>query len=216
MKPTTLSLLSLFLTTTSAIPNVTPIPLPTDTCVHWPSWINSRPSDTTGSLALVVSSSEDATIEGDLGQPFTTSFNGNNTAGHRDYVGITLLNTRFAAKAFYRCNNGHLVTHRIEPLRISASQNAHLVLNGEANEGKGWESYQPQVYRHVVDGKQVDGLFLGAMNKTTWGFTYRDSEGCAGRNGWWEMRLLDVPHRGGAEWVREVMFKGFIKVVSWP
>lgn len=65
--------------------------------------------------------------------------------------------------------------------------------DGAANEGPDWESYQPGLYKHIgADGKEIEGLFLGAENKTTWGFGYHEPVECD-RNGWWEMKLLDLP-----------------------
>ena len=66
-----------------------------------------------------------------------------------------------------------------------------------------------------MDGVQADGLFLGAENRTTWGFVYREPEEC-GQNGYWEVRLLDLP-QGGREFTaaRPIWFKGFIRVVGF-
>ncbi|KAH7132571.1 hypothetical protein B0J11DRAFT_230892 [Dendryphion nanum] len=213
MKATILSLATL-LATTNAIPSVTPKLLPTTSCVYWPSWINSRPNDLTGSIALVVSSSEDPALENSLAQPFTIPYA--NQANKRDYLGITLVNSRRFAKEYYRCVDTQFVDYRITPINIAADdRNAHLTKNAADNEGAGWKSYKPEIYRHVIDGKEVDGTFLGAQNRTTWGFSYVSNPDCG--NGWYEVRLLDLPVEEGREptATRPIEFKGFLKVIAF-
>jgi len=61
-----------------------------------------------------------------------------------------------------------VITRQSEPLRIRAdlTHDASLVLR----EGGGY-GLMPEPYAHFVDGKRVDGVYLGLANRTTWGFS---------------------------------------------
>jgi hypothetical protein len=84
--------------------------------------------------------------------------------------------------------------------------------------GNGTEGYQLEPYRHVVDGVEQKGLFVGAQGKTTWGFNWMNGgcgDGIQGLN-YVEARLQGLPYdenvvsgaRFSPEWL------GFIKVTN--
>lgn len=212
MKTTLLSLAVLPLAL--AVPNVTPIPLGSTTCAHWPFWIPTESADTTGSLMFSVSSADDAAINNLPAQPFSLPW-GSST---RNLLGITLLASRSFAKAYYRCRNGRpiVLSNPDEPIAIAKdSNNAHLLI--AANDAT---AYKPEIYSHEIEGVKQDGVFLGALNQTTWGFHYH--EATCGRDGkvnsaFYEVKLLGLPVDPENEPTAGYppQFEGFLKVDVW-
>ena len=210
------TLLSL-IASAAAVPSVTPVPLvlkpdAKPTCSHWPNWIRTPDADTTGYLTFKVSGSDDPAVNGLPAQPMDISFGGKIVP----MLGIELRASTWFAKMYYRCSNGQAITHTFDNLTISKdSNNAHILVNG-AKEA----SYLPELYAHEIDGVRQDGAFLGAMNRTTWGFAYHEAK--CGADGslikdYYEAKLLDLPvdeqyppTAGYEPW-----FKGFLKVDSW-
>lgn len=73
--------------------------------------------------------------------------------------------SRRFAKGFYRCRNGqlHLGYGDFEDVGISKDKNNAHLLVGEKPE----RTYRAELYYLEVDGKRLDGVYLGAMNRTT-------------------------------------------------
>ncbi|PSN66255.1 hypothetical protein BS50DRAFT_410600 [Corynespora cassiicola Philippines] len=209
MKSTTLALATFLLGTTTAIPSVVPVPLNPSgaaSCVGWPS--------TQGAFKVQVSSSEDDAFNDFPIQPTTTTW-GSSTL---ELLGANLLKSYRYAKAPYFCVNGELrVGASQETVGVSKDmRNAFPLLQVEDPES----TYEIEVYAHEIDGVRQEGVFLGAQNKTTWGFNYvRPTCGAegAGQNGFFQVKLLDLPvdeqYPPTAGYDPE--FQGFLKLTVW-
>ncbi|KAJ4305740.1 hypothetical protein N0V90_001271 [Kalmusia sp. IMI 367209] len=214
-----LTLLSLAASAAAAVPSVTPVPVAwPGTCTSWPSWLNTGPGgpDTTGSIMFVPSNVDDTTINGLPLQAQSLPWQGSS----RNLLGVTFVASRHFAKSYFRCSDGipNIATSNPwQNLTIARdSNNAHLLI--DAPEAK---TYAPEIYYlEGSDGKRLDGVYLGALNQTKWGFAYH--EGTCGTNGkagwpWLEAKLLGLPEDDEnpptagypAEW------EGFLKVVVY-
>jgi hypothetical protein len=111
-------------------------------------------------------------------------------------------------------------------------RNAQLLVGAPAE-----TTYTPEIYYLEVDGKRLDGVYLGAENKTTvssnplmligplsadlsfqWGFVYHDAQcGADGpsQKDFQEVKLLDLPvdEANPPTAGYDPEFKGFLKVV---
>lgn len=215
----TLPLLTFALiSTVSALPNVTAIRLnPRDkpSCTYWPGWINTRDADTTGSLNFTISGTVDDAINGLPAQPHEIPW-GSST---RNMLVMDLLKSTWYAKYYFRCNNGQAVFgNPFHTVTISKDvSNAHMLVDA-AKPGYGLE-----VYGHEIDGVRQEGVYLGAMNQTTWGFRWMrpDAEGSCGGSGgqYFEARLFglpvdpETPPTAGYNPMLYTM--GFLKVSQW-
>lgn len=95
-------------------------------------------------------------------------------------------------------------------------RNAHLLIDAPAE-----KTYEPEIYYlEGEDGKRLDGVYLGALNQTKWGFTYM--EGTCGTDGkagspWLNAFLLGlpvdetVPPTAGYD----PTWEGFLKIVPY-
>lgn len=212
----TIALLSVvgLIATTTAVPNVVPRQLgSTDNCVYWPSWINTREVDLTGTLMFVVDSAEDEALNGLLLNQFDMQF----AASTRPLLGADLRSSRYFARAPVRCKDGiaRWGIQAQEELRISRDRNnGHILVNPSTNK----TTLVPQIYRHTISGQEQDGVYLGWGNQTTWGFRYQDAvcgvDGVSTRE-FVEVKLLGLPESEDDSAGYESWFKGFVKVVVW-
>ena len=213
-----LAILSVLASASTALPSVTPIPVRwPGTCTNWPQWLNTGPGgpDTTGSIMFVPANVDDDTINGLPLQQQQTPWQGST----RELFGVTFVASRHFAKAYFRCRDGipSIGPSLSQNITISRDmRNAHLLVNAPAS-----QTYEPEIYYlEGEDGKRLDGVYLGALNQTKWGFSY--IEGKCGANGkagwpWLEAKLLGlpvdetVPPTAGydPEW------EGFLKIVPY-
>lgn len=94
--------------------------------------------------------------------------------------------------------------------------NAHILVDAPQT-----KTYVPEIYYlEGEDGKRLDGVYLGAKNKTTWGFSYEQascgSDGTANQ-AFLQAKLLGLPvdeaNPPTAGYPPE--WQGFLKLVSW-
>lgn len=212
----TLATLTALVPLALAVPAVTPVPLQPSsaagTCRYWPNWINTPAADTTGFLQFVVASADDGAVTGLPLQPFSQTWAGS----PRALLGADLRASTSFAKSVYRCNDGHAVvgpSGPYEAITVSKeSRNAFALIDAPAGDG-----YALEVYAHEVDGVRQEGVFLGAQNRTTWGFYYRyascAADGTVTRD-FYEVKLQglpehpDFPPTAG----NPAQFEGFIQV----
>ncbi|ORX94714.1 hypothetical protein BCR34DRAFT_594348 [Clohesyomyces aquaticus] len=209
LTPISFTLLLFTATGVTALPNVTSIQLKSDSCAYWPYWQNTRDADVTGTLTFMISDAEDPFLNGLFLQPQPYTYNGTAI----EVLGADLRKSirTTGAKTAYQCADA-------EPREYGGPTRAPafriLPFGGMSNSGLGELKVEP--YRHDVDGKGVDGVFLGSGNLTTWGFRYVKPSEC-GRLDYYEARLLGLhddwyyaPPSGGE------IIPGFLKVVTWP
>lgn len=106
-----------------------------------------------------------------------------------------------------------MINNPFQNITISKdSNNAHMLVQPEV------QGYRVEVYGHEIDGVRQDGVFLGALNRTTWGFRFVNglANGACGRD-YYEVKLLDLPVDPDTEPTAgsPPEFRGFIKVVDW-
>ncbi|KAF2251026.1 hypothetical protein BU26DRAFT_517771 [Trematosphaeria pertusa] len=197
------------LATTFAVPSVTPVPvIYPGTCTMWPNWINTRDADVTGRIMFVVSSADDSALNDLTIQPQTST----------SPLFVSPFPSRKVLKMYYRCINGvpniSLSSSNVTIARDMA--NAHLLV--DAAPGK---AYKPELYYHEVGGVRQEGVFLGALNQTTWGFRYQQvscgADGRVGEREGYEVKLLGLPvdevNPPTAQYPPD--FEGFVKVIGW-
>ncbi|KAL1655397.1 hypothetical protein SLS61_001860 [Didymella pomorum] len=214
MRALTLLSAAALIATGAAVPNVVPHQLGNkDSCVYWPSWINTRDVDLTGTLMFVVDSAEDESINGLLLNQFDVQF----PQKTLPLLGVDLRSSRYFARAPVRCKDGiaRLGIEALYQLRICRDRNnGHILINPSANK----TTLVPEIYRHAIDRKEQEGVYLGWGNQTTWGFRYQDA--VCGANGvstreFVEVKLLGLPESEDDTAGYESWFKGFVKVVAW-
>ncbi len=76
------------------------------------------------------------------------------------------------AKAVYRCFNGKMSLGFGDSAVISISKDKN---NALLSLGPG---YKLEPYAHEIDGVRQPGVFLGALNQTTWGFNFIEPAAC--------------------------------------
>ena len=208
---TTRSALAAFLATLSfksviAVPNVTVVPLGSQNCVQWPGWIPTPAADTTGSLQFQVYQSDDVGIEG-LYSNFP-SYDSSNVSSVK--IDIDLRKSLRIAKSYYRCNNGVMQLGYADQPAVSIAKDKN---NALLTFGLG---YKLEPYAHYVDGVQQPGVFLGALNQTTWGFNYLVPSTC-GQIPYYQAALQGLPVDPNTEptagYIPE--FFGFIQAVQF-
>jgi hypothetical protein len=204
-----------FAATVTAVPAVTPIPLtPANkypTCTWWPNWIRTPDADVTGSVMFVVSEADDSAINDLTLQQFTIPYGFEST---RNIMAVHLAKSNRVQRTYTRCINGNgMIGSPAQNITISKDlNNAHLVVNPSK------PGYIIEPYAHEINGVRQDGVFIGALNQTKWGFSYKSEAGCNGaRQMYYEAKLLGLPvdpdTEPGAAYPPE--FEGFIKVITW-
>lgn len=200
--------------TTTAISAVVPRQHGTTAnCRYWPSWINTRDADITGTLMFVVDGAEDEAINGLLLNQFDIQWQGKTLP----LLGVDLRSSRSFARAPVRCRDGiaRLGIQAEDTLRIAQDKNnAKILIN--ASEDK--TTFVPELYKHSIDGQEQDGVYLGWGNQTTWGFRYEQAscgpDGKSTRD-FYEVKLLGLPNSEDDTAAYPSSFKGFVKVVVW-
>lgn len=215
--PATMKTLALttLVATALAVPNATITPAEgAGSCYSYPLWQNTRDHDISGAWQFVVDGADDPAINGLPLQPYTLSWG----SGTRNILGADWIKSTWFAKQYYQCFNGvpRTYTGPVRNLTISRDmRNAHLLQNAPKD-----QTYVPELYHHEVDGKRMDGVYLGALNKTTWGFyPYGATCGADGSatNPFLEVKLMglpvdpNVPPTAGYD----PMYYGFIKLVAY-
>ncbi|KAK4222732.1 hypothetical protein QBC38DRAFT_71332 [Podospora fimiseda] len=193
----------------AAAPNVTVIPLGSSDCRKWPGHIYQGPGvDMTGYMQFEAVDVDDVGLN-----TLYTSFTSMPWAGStREVMTLDLRRSRAIAKPYYRCINGELRYLSNDPLRVAKD-----VRNGFVT--KETVGYKLEPYAHEIDGVRQPGVFLGALNQTTWGFFWR-SASCSttgAKNDYYEVKLQNLPvdpdtePRAGYD---PINF-GFLKVINW-
>ncbi|KAI1147623.1 hypothetical protein F4825DRAFT_455316 [Nemania diffusa] len=190
----------------SAVPNVTVTPL-TNTCASFPGYDNS-----TGIAAplKVVADFTGRGIDGDSFVPkYATAVGGGSW-------GFTSLPTNGTGVPM-RCGDGSLQAQL--NTGISGIQWQTLVAAGTPAEsvfGFGLPNlpdpnYELGPYVHEIDDVRQPGVFIGAVNVTTWGFNYQNS---SETGEYYFLRLLGPNSHNLAtgEQLNEGEFTGYIKV----
>lgn len=206
MKTFTTISIAAFLAPALAVPNVKVIPLGSTSCSRWPSWINTRDADLTGSLQFQVSDSEDSAINNLVAGSHTQQF----TGAPLETLDINLRASRRFAQIYFRCFNGQIsIGYGNTPaINIAKDQrNAHLVVG---------DGYKPEPYAHEIDGVRQPGVYLGVLNQTTWGFRYQEPEKCGDKDAY-EVKLLNLPQDPNTEprAAYDPEFQGFLKIVPF-
>lgn len=191
-----------------ALPNVTVVPLGNSNCQKWPSWINTPVADRTGTFVFRVDQADDDAVDG-LPTGFRTF---NYSSGyHQDKVYVDLRRSGRFTRTVYRCWDGAVrvgVSDNLPPLSVSKDY-----LNAVLTTAEG---YQLEPYAHEIGGVLQPGVFLGAQNQTTWGFTWTSPESC-GELDSYDVMLQGLPldptveHHAAA--VPE--FLGFMRVIGY-
>ncbi|KAF1962340.1 hypothetical protein CC80DRAFT_531257 [Byssothecium circinans] len=213
MKPSPLTpLLTLLLAPlTTALPSATPIPVAyPGTCTSWPNWIRTPSADVTGDIQLLISTPDEASASNLLFRYFSVPWGGL----QREQLGADFRpSSYYTSSSYFRCKNGN-ITHGNSVARISTNSNAAQLLV-DAREA----TYAAELYYLEVDGKRLDGVYLGARNQTTWGFYYQEPT-CGGSGGatkdFIAAKLLNLPvdEANPPSAAPAAQFEGFIKVVS--
>jgi hypothetical protein len=188
----------------SALANVTPkLLVPSGDCNYWP----------TGRSMLVVDSAEDPAIDGLPAQPYDIIF----PSKTLPLLAIDLRASRRIAKATFSCDAGQANLASQPSKRISICQdreNGHILIDAPAE-----KVLIPELYTHVINGVEQDGVYLGVKGQTTWGFRYTPascySNATVSTKDYYEVKLLGLPESEYDTVGYEVEFKGFLKVVQW-
>ncbi|KAJ4984977.1 hypothetical protein SVAN01_09499 [Stagonosporopsis vannaccii] len=212
MKSSTYLVATGFIATTSAISTVVPRQLgSTADCRYWPSWINTRDVDLTGTLMFVVEGAEDEAINGLQLQEFNVPWAGQTLP----LLAVDLRASRSFIRTPVRCKDGiaRLGIQAQDTLRISRDKNnARILVN--APEDK--ITLVPELYKHIIGGIEQDGVYIGWGNQTTWGFRYEEAlcgaDGTSTRDHY-EVKLLGMPDSEDNTAGSPSRFKGFVKVV---
>ncbi|KAK0718635.1 hypothetical protein B0T26DRAFT_872769 [Lasiosphaeria miniovina] len=187
-----------------AVPEVTVVPLGSKTCVSWPSWISQRGADVTGSFAFQVDQADDAGVNGLLTS--SVEFNWTDISG--THITVDLRKSTSFAKPYYRCIDGSVHYLSRDTIISVAKDRRNAFLTFSAG-------YKLEPYAHEVAGVRQDGVFLGALNQTTWGFHYVYSSKC-GQIDYYEVKLQGLPDDPDTEPRAgyDPQFLGFMKAVS--
>ena len=205
-------LLSLFISNVLAAPNVTVIPLGNKFCENWPGWMRSPPPDSTAPFQFQVVQAGEPDANGLASDVYTI----HGSTSNLTTVSINVRKGRRFNNQHFQCASGKLSLmyggpNRIlqDPITIAKDyRNAYLVF--------GIDGYKPEPYELEIDGVRQPGVYLGALNRTTWGFNYKVPQAC-GELDFFGVRLLDLPidtDMPGAN--RNPEFTGFLKIVSMP
>jgi hypothetical protein len=206
MKSTTF-LAALLPALATAVPNVTVVPLSTTDCSSWPYFLGSQGPgvDMTGYLRFVVSDADDTAVN-DLPMGTTNL----NFASGKNWTSVTanLRKSRSFAQGYWRCFNG--VMSYLNGGAGSDVTVAKDVRNAWMAVGASPTGYPLQPYAHYIDGVRQSGVYLGALNKTTWGFAYVRPD-CA--LDYYETKLQGLPVDPDTEPTagRNPEFFGFVK-----
>lgn len=204
------------ITSVLAVPNVTVVPLGSTDCTAWPDWLPTPDADTTGGLQLVIDQADDDGVDGLYSNPVNYTWPaGQDTPNGFNFTALTfdLRKSLSFAKEYYRCFDGVLRQgYGLNPPAITVAKDQR---NGFLTYSDG--GYKVEPYAHYVNGTLQPGIFLGAMNLTTWGFNYVLPETC-GQLDYYEARLQGLPLDPNTEphAANGPQFFGFIQVIEFP
>lgn len=204
-------LIALRLSAVLAVPNVTVVPLRTDDCVDWPNWLPVRGSDITGGFDIQVDQCDDEGLEGLL--TTTIAFNWTDAGGDSgERLVIDLRKSRRFARSYYRCWNG---TVGYGPNLDSTITIAKDPRNAFLTAKNAIEGYKLEPYAHEINGTRQPGVFLGTMNRTTWGFAYVQPTEC-GQKDYYQAMLQGLPVDPDTEprAANDPEFFGFLKALE--
>jgi hypothetical protein len=172
-----------------AVPHVTAIPISsTETCAAWPGWLQNadRVDVTEPPLILSVSHSDDPGIEGLYTSQGTEAWSpgppGSWSPSSFSTVTIDLRKSKMFARATFRCFNGQFEYYGGNYSAIYVNpdaRNGRMMFDVKGADPK--MGHKLQAYRHEIDGVRQEGVYLGALGNTTWGFVYQrpDAKDCA-------------------------------------
>ncbi|KAI1352817.1 hypothetical protein F5Y01DRAFT_303756 [Xylaria sp. FL0043] len=193
-----------------AMPNVTVTPL-TRSCTSFPSYNNN-----TG-VAAPLKVVADSTGKGIDGNGFVPKYATAVGGGSWGFITIPLDTSANETTVPMRCSNGSLQAQL--NTGINGIQWQTLVAAGTPAEsvfGFGLPNlpdpnYQLEPYLHEIDGVRQPGVYIGAVNVTTWGFNYQNS---SETGEYYFLRLLGPNSHNLAtgEQLNEGEFMGYIKV----
>jgi hypothetical protein len=188
----------------SALTNVTPkLLIPSGDCRYWPA----------GRSMLVVDSADDPAVDGLPAQPYDIIF----PSKTLPLLAIDLRASRRIAKATFSCDAGQANLASQPSKKISVCQdreNGHILIDAPAE-----KVLVPELYTHVINGVEQDGVYLGVKGQTTWGFRYTPAScytnATVSTKDYYEVKLLGLPESEYDTVGYDVEFKGFLKVVQW-
>ncbi|KAI1740541.1 hypothetical protein F4680DRAFT_465163 [Xylaria scruposa] len=194
----------------SALPNVTVTPL-ASSCTSFPNYNNT--TGMTTPLTVVA----DSTGKGIDGSSFVPKYATAVGGGSWGFITIPLDASINETAVPMRCGNGSLQAQL--NTGINGIQWQTLVAAGTPAEsvfGFGLPNlpdpnYKLEPYMHEIDGIRQPGVFIGAVNVTTWGFNYQNS---SETGEYYYLRLLGPNSHNLAtgEQLNEGEFTGYIKV----
>jgi hypothetical protein len=204
MKLRIATLAATFIGATIASPNITSKLLNSrGDCRYWPD----------GRSMLVVDSAEDPAINGLPAQPYDIIFPSKTLS----LLAIDLRASRRIAKATFSCDAGQAILASQPSKNISICQdreNGHILIDAPAE-----KVLAPELYAHVIDGVEQEGVYLGVKGETTWGFRYTPASchanATVSTKDYYEVKLLGLPASEYDTVGYEVEFNGFLKVLKW-
>jgi hypothetical protein len=185
-----LSLLPLFLSLASALPSVTPSPLPTGSCYSYPLWQGSGGEhiDLSGGLYIHPAQADNSSIDGLYMKSGWQN---------PDVLAFAL---QRGATGYIMCNEGVIKDfYSSDALYIDPTTGALGFLGA---------GFPVAGYHHLVDGGTQSGVFLGYNNVTAWAYLYVPA--ADGHATQVSMRLLDL--QDGA--LNDGEFYGFLQITS--
>ncbi|CAK7199653.1 hypothetical protein SEUCBS139899_002336 [Sporothrix eucalyptigena] len=225
---------TLFFTAALAVPNVTVVPLQTGDCFSWPGHLPSGDRiDMSSYLQLVIDQSDDPAVNGLFATEVAYNWpGGRDTPDGFNFTALAfdLRTSRLFARVAFRCFSGVLymatTANGTDMPSLSVykdKRNGFMIESrpelGNGTAGTPWLGYPVEPYQHVdpVTNKTLPGVYLGALNKTTWGFNFNDDGPC-GTPFVYEARLQGLPLDPNidARATYDPWFYGFIKVVTYP
>lgn len=103
----------------------------------------------------------------------------------------------------FRCEKGVMqIAGTQQPITVGPPGKSFLRLDENG--------IKPELLAHRVDGVRQVALFIGAENKTTWGFKHEPRIG--NNDEYFAVRLLGLP--GDKDWKPE--FRGYLSIVEMP
>ncbi|EAT86865.1 hypothetical protein SNOG_05801 [Parastagonospora nodorum SN15] len=187
---------------TSTLLNATPRLLSrTPDCLLWPDQRSM----------LVVDSAEDSAVNGLPAQPYDIIF----PSKVLPLLAIDLRASRRIAKATYACEAGQATLSSSPSRKLAICQdraNGHILIDAPME-----KVLVPELYAHIVDGVELNGIYLGVENQTTWGFRYTPAtchaNATLSTRDYYEVKLLGLPESKWDTAGYEILMK--IKLVGY-
>src|SRR4051794_991586 len=130
--------------------------------------MRSPPPNTTTSFQFQVVRANESAVNDLVTDVYTMVWSGTNLST----VSVNIRKAQRFNHQYFRCFSGNLNfgtpgsdTKLTRPITIIKDyRNAYLAF--------GVDGYKPEPYGLEIDGVRQSGVYLGARNKTTWGFNY--------------------------------------------